>query len=238
MVMTNSIRQKKIDLMQLIFGAKTAIPIVIGYIPISMAYGILAKSAGLSLWTLTAMSLLVYAGSSQFVAVGLIAAGANPISIISTTFLVNLRHLLMSASLAPKFKDFPKGILPFIAFGITDETFAINSVFLENNVGAPEYVLGLQISSQLSWIVGSIIGGILYSFLGSSSFLRLDFVLYAMFIFLLVVQLKNNRLLLVACTSGVLALFFFYILRGSHWYIIISTVLAATLGVLLEWKQR
>lgn len=223
---------------ELILGIKSSIPIIIGYIPISIAYGILAKSAGLNLMTIIAMSLLVYAGSSQFVAVGLIAAGANPISIVSTTFLVNLRHLLMSASLAPKYKDFPRRILPIIAFGLTDETFAVSFVHLETNKANPEYILGLQLASQFSWVLGSIIGVLLFSFIPSSNLLKLDFVLYAMFIFLLVVQLKTSRLLFIACTSGFVSLILYNLLNGSHWYIIIATVFSATLGVFLEWIQK
>lgn len=76
-------------------------PVVLGYIPIGLSYGVLAQKAGLSGFNAVMMSLLVYAGSSQLVAAGLFAAGAPAPSIILTTFVVNLRHMLLSAAIAP-----------------------------------------------------------------------------------------------------------------------------------------
>ncbi len=82
-------------------GVARAMPIVMGYIPIGFAYGVLAQQAGLSLFNTLAMSALVYAGSAQLIAAGLFAAAAPALSIVATTFVVNLRHMLFSAALSP-----------------------------------------------------------------------------------------------------------------------------------------
>ncbi len=76
-------------------------PIALGYIPVGFAYGVLAQKAGLSAFNTVLMSIIGYAGSAQLIVVGLIAAGISPLSIIVTTVIVNLRHMLMSAALSP-----------------------------------------------------------------------------------------------------------------------------------------
>ncbi len=79
-------------------GMVQAVPIVLGYIPVGFAYGVLAQKAGLSAFNTLLMSIIVYAGSAQLIAVGLVSSGLAPLSIIITTFIVNLRHMLMSAA--------------------------------------------------------------------------------------------------------------------------------------------
>ena len=81
-------------------GLAAAWPICLGYIPIGLSLGVLAQKGGLAPWQMAAMSLLVFAGSSQFIAVAMLATGASALAIISTVFMVNLRHLLMSSALA------------------------------------------------------------------------------------------------------------------------------------------
>ena len=110
---------------QWLAGAGKALPVVLGYLPLGFAYGALASLAGISLPYIVLMSLLVFAGSGQFIAVNMYAAGAGSLSIIATVFLVNLRHLLMSASLSPYLQKFPRQSLPLVAFGLTDENYAL-----------------------------------------------------------------------------------------------------------------
>ena len=108
-------------------GAKRALPIVLGYVPIGFAYGVLAGKSGLSETNTLLMSLIVFAGSAQFIAVGLFASGTGPAAVILTTFVVNLRHMLMAASLAPYLSAWKKRYLAFFSYQLTDETFALHS---------------------------------------------------------------------------------------------------------------
>ena len=105
-------------------GVRQALPIVLGYIPIGLSFGILAadtlRHTGIFL-----MSLLVYAGSAQFISVSMLAGQASAISVIVTVFLVNLRHLLFSASLSPYARAIPARLLALISFEMTDESFAV-----------------------------------------------------------------------------------------------------------------
>jgi len=219
-------------------GSKKALPIVLGYLPIGFAYGVLAREVGLNLIEIGLMSLLIYAGSSQFIAVGMIGSGAALISIVITTFLVNLRHLLMSASLAPYFKQYSRKLLPLISFGITDETFAVNAVELKADQKPQEFVLGLHLTSHISWILGGLFGGAFHQLISDTDALGLDFVLYAMFIFLLLSQLDSWRFVGTGLVAGATALLITYFFPETNWHIIIAAVVAATSGVVFEWIKE
>ena len=214
-------------------GARDALPVVLGYFPIAVAYGILARQAGISPLYTVLMSVMVFAGSSQFIGVSMIAGGAAAGVIIMTTFLVNLRHLLMSASLSPYYKKFSLKWLPLLAFGLTDETFAVASTVLRQQPKDERYVFALQMTSYSSWVTGSLAGSLLGGGLAGASSLGLEYILYAMFIFLLVIQLTNRKMLLVALFAGIFALVGASLFPG-HWYIILATLLGATLGVVMD----
>lgn len=134
------------------------------------------------------MSLLVYAGSSQFIAAGLLASGVAAPAIISTTFLVNLRHLLMSTALVPSLRE-----NALLAYGITDETFAVNTAVLQGRPAAKRCVAGLHAAAQSSWVVASEVGALAGRLVVTNTeAFGLDFALPAMFVGL------------VAATLGVL----------------------------------
>ena len=107
-------------------GVKAAWPICLGYIPIGLAFGVLAQKAGMTWFQISLMSSIVFAGSSQFIAVSMLASGSGALAVIMTTFFVNLRHLLMSSSLATLLHNEHRGKLSVFAYGVTDESFAIN----------------------------------------------------------------------------------------------------------------
>jgi len=104
---------KKFNDSSLKAGSKDALPIILGYLPIGLAYGMLAVNKGLTPLQTTAMSVFVFAGSSQLVAIEMIAAEAAVVAIVIMTFLVNLRHLLLSASLSLHLRNLPLYYYPF-----------------------------------------------------------------------------------------------------------------------------
>ena len=107
-------------------GVRTAIPILIGYFPAAMTFGLIAKNMDIDLVHACLMSIMVFAGASQFMALNLIASGIATVEIVIATLLMNFRHFLMTASLSSKLQEGSR-FLPVIAFGVTDETFAIAS---------------------------------------------------------------------------------------------------------------
>jgi 4-azaleucine resistance transporter AzlC len=214
-------------------GVVTSTPIVVGYLPIGIAYGILARQAGFSLFQAVSLSLFVYAGAAQFIAVSMITAGANPATIIATIGLVNLRHLLYSASVAPFLQKIGISRLLILAFGLTDEAFSIESVVLPQEAKTPAYVFGLQLAPYLAWNAGSLLGGLLGGWLSGIQALGLDFALPAMFIALLIPQIKTRETVVTAIASGCLSLVLSLFLKGS-WNVILATLVAATLGMELS----
>lgn len=217
----------------LIFGIKSATPIVMGYMPVGFALGVMASDIGLSPLEIAMMSLFVYAGSAQFIAVNMLEIGAAPIAIIITTFLVNLRHLLFSASLAPHFKNIHQKLIAFISFFITDESFAVSITDIEKRQPSPMYFLSLYITAYLSWVISTFLGNILGGFIPDTKALGFDFALPGMFLALLCMQLKNIKYGIVAIVAGALSLFFIHVIPGN-WNVISATIIAAYLGVIID----
>jgi len=223
-------------------GVSRALPITLGYVPIGFAYGVLAQKAGLSAFNTMAMSIFVYAGSSQLIAVGLFAAGAAPLSIILTTFIVNLRHMLMASALAPYLNRWKKRQLGIFAYEITDESFGLHSVEFPrvSPSGGPDPAesIALNLTAQISWVLGSWLGLVAGGLISDIELFALDYALPAMFIALLMMQLKNRVQLIVAIASGVFAVVL--LLSGlNNWYVIAATVVGASLGVVVEeWTKK
>lgn len=218
------------------FGIKSALPIVVGYIPLGLAFGVLAAKAGLEPWEALLMSLLVYSGSGQLVAVGLLELGASVGSIISTVLVINMRYLLFSAALAPKVQNLPRPLLAFLAWEITDESFAVSAAHLDKNLADKSYLLGLYVTAHFSWVSSSLVGATLGNLINNIDSLGVKFALPAMFIALLVMQVKDKTLALIAVAGGLLSLILAPF-TGSN--VIISTVIAAGLGVgLIKWKKK
>lgn len=214
-------------------GVSRALPIVMGYIPIGFAYGVLAQQAGLSLFNTLAMSVLVYAGSAQLVATGLFAVAAPPLSIVATTFVVNLRHLLFSAALSPYLKRWRKLELAAFAYELTDESFALHSAQFPDGVPPKAEVFALNATAQVSWVLGGLLGALVGGWVTDVEPLALDYTLPAMFIALLVMQIKAHTEVAVAVLTGLLAVGL-TLLGLDRWSVFVATLAGATIGVLLD----
>lgn len=212
-------------------GLVTALPVCLGYIPVGLAFGVLAQKAGLTPVEIGLMSLLVYAGSSQFIGAGMLSGGAGTIPIIITTFFVNLRHFLMSSSLSIYLGNVNKKILPLYAYGITDESFAVNlSKFREGGWGIMPALI-VNHATNLTWAVSTVIGGVGGEFIPAGAF-GIDYALIAMFICLLIFQLRGRKYIAIAIIAGALSVIFSLTIPGNA-YIILASIVAATIGVIL-----
>lgn len=219
-------------------GIKRATPIVLGYIPIGFAYGVLAGKSGLSGANTIIMSLIVFAGSAQFIAVGLFASGTGPAAVILTTFIVNLRHMLMAASLAPYLKGWKKRHLAFFSYELTDETFALHSAAATKLADCKLEAISLNITAQTSWVIGTVLGVVAAGLIGDVKPYGLDYALAAMFIGLLVGQCGDKIKVMTAVISGGIATLL-YLAGFQQFHIIAATVLAATIGLGVEqWIKR
>ena len=178
-------------------GISAALPICIGYFPLGFAFGVLAQKAGLDLIDIALMSVLVFAGSSQFIAVAMLSGAAAPLPIILTTFFVNLRHVLMSSALAVYLHGSGYRFLSAFAYGVTDESFAVNVVRFREGSWSRYLALVVNQTANLAWIVSTILGGYGGQFI-PANFLGIDYALPAMFLCLLAYQLRGRIYALTA----------------------------------------
>ena len=215
-----------------------ALPVVMGYIPIGFAFGVLAAGAGMSELNSLLMSLIVFAGSAQLVAVGLIAQGLTPWAIIATTFIINLRHLLMSASLSPYMEKWRGAQVAGFTFELTDETFGVHSLRFERGETAANRAMLINLVCHLAWVGGSLLGVMTGGLIRDVRPLGLDYALPAMFIALLVMQLRGRVYLVVALLAAGLSLLI-WSAGLTQWNVILAAVLAAAAGVGVErWQKQ
>lgn len=219
---------------RLISGARLALPIVMGYLPIGVAYGVITRHSGLSVAESVMMSAIVFAGSAQFIACGMLSGGVAAAAIISTTFLVNLRHALFSMSMVGRLKHLPRPVQALLAFGLTDESYGVAIVRFPPDAPADwREVAGLNFTAYAGWVGSSALGAALGSAIPDATRFGVDFVLPAMFIGLLMMQLRGLMSVAVAAFAGVVAVAVAVSPLGQ-WNIVIATAAAAALGVALE----
>lgn len=207
-----------------------ALPLILGYTPVGFAYGVLAQKSGLSNVNTILMSLLVYAGSAQLIAVGLFAAWANPLTIVLTTFIVNLRHVLMSAALAPYLKTWSKVSLALFGAQMTDETFALHITRFAQKKPQAQETFSINIIAHSAWVGSTALGLAASTMIKDVRPIGLDFALPAMFIALLMAQIKSAVHFWVAVVAGLISTTLF--LCGlTQANVLTATIIAATLGL-------
>jgi 4-azaleucine resistance transporter AzlC len=217
-------------------GAAAAWPICLGYFPIGLALGVLAQKAGLPWWAVTMMSIMVFAGSAQFICVAMISAGASAPAIILTTFVVNLRHVLMSSALAVYLQGISRKFLALYSYGVTDESFAVNlTQFREGTWGRWQALIVNHLANAV-WIVATTCGALIGQFVPQGA-LGVDYALTGMFICLLVFQLQGRIYLLTGILAAALSTLWYLIIPGDS-YIVGASISAATAGYLLKRRYR
>ncbi len=210
-------------------GARDTFPLIVGAIPFGIIFGALGVTNGLSPAATMSMSLFVFAGSAQFIAAGLVAQSMSIPIIIVTTFVVNLRHALYSATLAPHVRHLPQKWLLPLGFWLTDETFAVVVTRYNRGDESPHkhwYQLGSSIAMYLNWQACTLIGLIAgQSFKGIEN-LGLGFAMIVTFIGLVVPAVRTRPILVSVIVAGVVAVLA-YPLENK-----IGLIIAALCGVI------
>lgn len=209
-------------------GLKAGVSIAIGYFPVALTFGLLAKTAGLSIFEATAMSLFVYAGASQYMALSLITAAVNPMLIIMNTFVVNIRHFLMTAALSEKMMPEKRWVKAIYSFGITDETFSMLATSKTGKI-TTAYAFGVTLISYGSWVIFTAVGHVVGANLPLFIQAAMSIALYAMFIGLLVPSIKGNRkvVMLAGMAAAIHCFLYFTGLLSTGWSILVSTLVSS-----------
>jgi 4-azaleucine resistance transporter AzlC len=219
-------------------GLKAGTVIALGYIPIAIAFGLLAHVVGVSWWIAALMSLTIFAGASQFVGLNMIAAGVTGWEIVMTTLILNLRHFLMSTTLSQRLlRTTRRSKLFTIAFGVTDETFSVSTLQQKGALSA-NYVLALHSVSFAAWNAGTWVGLALGTSLPQALQSSMGIALYAMFIGLLVPTFKTSApaITVTAISVATASLLHWvppFTPLSAGWSIMISTILASTAGAIM-----
>ena len=170
---------------------KQTIPVLMGYLVLGCAFGMLLVDSGYPIYYALIMSVFIYAGSMQFVAINLLTSGATLINAAIMTLLINARHLVYGLSMIKKFEDMGK-LKPYMIFSLTDETYS-----LLVSAKAPEgclpqyYMFFISFFDQCYWVIGSLIGSIVGSLLTINT-TGLDFAMTALFVVIVVDQYLNS----------------------------------------------
>jgi branched chain amino acid efflux pump len=189
-------------------GVRDTIPVDVGAIPFGIIFGALAVNSGLSPFGAQAMSLFVFAGSAQFIAAGLVAQNVSALFIIVTTFVVNLRHALYSATLAPYLRHVPARWLPLIGFTLTDESFVIVFKRFEERGSLPFgqwYYLGSAALMYVNWQIWTLVGIIAGQTIPNPESWGLDIAATVTFTGMIVTMLRNKSSGLAVIVAGVVA---------------------------------
>ncbi|MDG5789186.1 AzlC family ABC transporter permease [Evansella sp. AB-P1] len=215
-------------------GIVNGLPIAIGYMPVALTFGLIAGSTGLSVAEAVLMSMIVFAGASQYMALTMIALGSGALEIILATFIVNFRHLLMSAAISEMGEKSSKKVRALYAFGLTDEVFAVAST--KEAPIRSHYIIGLGISAYTSWVFFTGVGFYAGSFLPAIIQESMAIALYALFIALLIPSIKKEGKIVIALAFlGGIFHTIFQVWMATGWAIMFGTIAAV---VILEGIEQ
>ena len=219
-------------------GIKDSAPIMVGVIPFGITCGLMGISAGLTSWETLAMSLIVFAGASQFVAITMLAGGVSSAAmIIFATWLINLRHLLMGASLAPYLNRYPLPLQALLCFGMADETYALTVARIAHSGYSVVYQFSVNTSLYVTWALSTAVGTALGNRISDPLAWGLDFAMPATFLVLLIPRLMDKPGLMACLTAAVVSVWGAVCLPGK-WYIIIAALSASLVGGIMEGENK
>ena len=197
-----------------------------GYLVLGTGFGILMADKGYSFWWPALMSLVVYAGSLQYVGVNLLASIASPVSTALMSIMVNARHLFYGISMLEKYKGMEKG-RTYAIFALTDETYSlVCSAQIPEDVNEHGYYFSISLMNQFYWVAGSLIGGLMGNLMSFNTD-GIDFAMTALFVVMFVEQWESSKNHLPAI-SGIVITVCCLLVFGTDYFLIPSMILIAT----------
>jgi 4-azaleucine resistance transporter AzlC len=219
-------------------GIKDIAPLMVGVVPFGITCGIMAVAVGLTPLEAVLMSLIVFAGAAQFVSIMMLGDGSVGLGLIGvTTLLINLRHLLMGASLAPYMLKLPLRLQAFLAFGMADETYAVTINKTQRDGYNANYQFGTNSAGYVTWAVSTIVGAVLGRYIDNPLSWGLDFAMPATFLALLIPRIAERTGFIVFLSSAIVSVLACLYLPGK-WYIIAACIVGTITGGLLEGGEE
>ncbi len=212
-------------------GVADLAPVLVAVIPIGLLWGTLASAKGLSVLESVLMSIIVFAGAAQFVAVEMWQEPAPILLLIFAAFIVNIRHVLMSASVSRHIEKIPRKLHPLVAYLLVDESWALTERRALRKPVTLAYYLGVTLPMAFSWYVATGVGALLGRSLGNPAAIGLDFAFSALFISILMGFWKGRRTAGVLAASGGVAAATHLAIDGP-WYIVAGGLAGALFAAL------
>lgn len=217
------------------YAFRASLPVMAGYIVLGIGFGILMHSHGYAWYWSVLMSIAIYAGSMQYVAIDLLSAGANLITFALMTLAVNARHLFYGLTMLVKYKDVGKA-KPYLIFALTDETFSlVCNADLPKEVNTTKYYLLVSIFNQFYWVLGSLLGTLLGSALSFNS-MGVEFSMTALFTVTVISQWEKSQNHLPALTGFIVSVLCLLLFGPADF--LIPAMLIITALLLLERKFK
>jgi 4-azaleucine resistance transporter AzlC len=219
-------------------GVGLGFPILLGYTPVGVAFGVLAVASGFTAFQAVLCSATAIAGAGQFIGLSIVAAGNSLSSALMATAVVNLRYVLFASTLSPYLHGLtPLGQAP-LAFTLTDETFAVNISDQRAGLSTPASMLGVGAIAWLGWVAGTALGAFGAGWVGDPTRWGADFAMPAMFTALCVALAENRRHVIVGVLAGVVTLGLSTLSAvgvrvESSWGVVIAAIGAATVGAVV-----
>lgn len=220
---------------QMLNGARDTFPLLLAAMPFAIVFGALALSEGLTPWAAIAMSLFVFAGASQFITVTLLASSTALPVILLTVFIVNLRHMLYATSLMPHVAHLPQRLRLLMAFGLTDETYAVvsNHINRSDDDGHLHcYYLGSALAMYFNWVFFTAVGILMGEQIPDMTAWGLDVAMIVAFVGIVVPALKHHAHWACAVTAAVSGVLTFDWPNQSG--LLLSALLAILVGIVTE----
>ncbi len=219
-------------------GMRLGTPIFLGYMPVGMAFGVIATTLGFSVLQAGLCSATALAGAGQFIALAVMRTGEGVFAVLAATTVVNLRYVLFGATMSPHLKNMRLPTQAILAFTLTDETFAVNIDDQRRGLSSGASMAGVGAIAWIGWVAGTVIGAAAAGWIGDPTTWGVDFAMAAMFTALLIAMAETKRHTLIGIVAGAIALGLPELSRlgihiASSWFIIIAAVTAATIGLVV-----
>ena len=213
---------------------KVALPLCLSYIPIGLACGVLLHAAGFNTLLTCLVSLMVFSGGAQFLIASMLTANAPMHTILFMLFFLELRYALLGSSLSQYVRGTSKKFIYFFAISLNDENYAVNYLkFATDKEWTPDDALMVEHYSLLFWTVANVLGSLIGGLLPKINLEIVDFALTSLFLYMIVMQIRNKLTIFISLLSGILAIIFMCLLKSTMG-LVVATLIASFTGFAIE----